>query len=281
MSGVGVSRRVEQLVDKVTGRRRFRLRRATDGLPVDLRVRPQTVDTALRYAAVIELMRPLFRPDLQILEVGSGAAGITAFLKFPVVGVDPAFERTEALGTPYLTRIEGSADALPFDGQSFDVVLSVEMLEHVPAAARATALREMFRVLRPGGRMIVTFPADATATRLDLALNEAYRRRYGVDHPWVAEHIAEGVPETKEVVALAREIVGAEGSIAIHKHDAARAWLLHQMLYGVRRWYLPAVLVGLHSRVGARLVLNVVQRMDGDEHYRTILVVDRARATGA
>ena len=276
MSGLGLSRRVEQLADVVTGRRRFRLDRTDDELPVDLQVRPLTVDTALRYAAVIELIRPLFRPDLRILEVGSGAAGVTAFLKFPVVGVDPAFERTETLGTPYLTRVEGSADALPFDDESFDVVLSVEMLEHVPAPARASALRELFRVVRPGGRIIVTFPADATARRLDLALNEAYRRRYGSDHPWVSEHIAEGVPATQEVAALAREIVGTAGRVTVQKHDAARSWLLHQMLYGARRWYLPAFLVGLHSRAGARLVFNIARRMDGDEHYRTILVVDRA-----
>jgi SAM-dependent methyltransferase len=277
----GLSRRVEALVDKVTRRRRFRLRRAHDELPVELALSALTVDTALRYAAVIELIRPLFRSDVRILEVGSGAAGITAFLKFPVVGIDPAFERTEALGTPYLTRVEGSADALPFDDGSFDIVLSVEMLEHVPAAARADALREMFRVLRPGGRMIVTFPADATARRLDLSLNDAYRRRYGSDHPWVAEHIAEGVPATDEVVALARELVGSDGHVAVQKHDSARSWRLHQMLYGARRWYLPALLVGLHSRAGARLVFNLARRIDGDEHYRTILVVDRAPGAGA
>ncbi|HEX6714887.1 MAG TPA: methyltransferase domain-containing protein [Thermoleophilaceae bacterium] len=276
-----MSQRVERLVGMVSGRERGRLRRRGSGLPVELRISPLTVDTALRYTAMIELMRPLFRPDLEVLEVGSGAAGVTAFLKFPVVGVDPAFDRTEQLTTPYLTRVEGSANALPFEDASFDVVLSAEMLEHVPADARRAALSEMFRVLRPGGRMIVTFPADEPARRLDLALNEAYRRRYGEDHPWVAEHISEGVPVTAEVAALAREIAGSAGTVAVHKHDPARSWLLHQMLYGARRWYLPALLTGLHSRLGARLVFNLARRMPGDEHYRTILVVDRAPAARA
>src|SRR6266404_4083022 len=156
MSASGPSRALEHVVDAVRGRRRLRLRRPASALPVDLRVTPLTVDTALRYGAVIDLLRPLFRPDLRILEVGSGAAGITAFLKFPVVGVDTAFERTEPFATPYLSRIEASADALPFADESFDVVLSLEMLEHVPAEARPVVLRELFRALRPGGRMIVT-----------------------------------------------------------------------------------------------------------------------------
>lgn len=276
MRPLGPSRLLEEVVDRVRGRGRFRLHARRDRLPVDLRVTPLTVDSALRYGAVIELLRPLFRADLRVLEVGSGAAGITAYLKFPVVGVDTAFERTEALATPYLTRVEASAQALPFEDESFDVVLSVEMLEHIPAAARSDVLREMFRVLRPGGRMIVTFPADDAARRLDLRLNEAYRRRYGADHPWVAEHIAEGVPATAEVAALARDIVDGRGTVAVHKHDPARAWLLHQMLYGARRFYLPTLLAGLHSRAGAALVFRLVRRLGGGDHYRTILVVDRS-----
>jgi SAM-dependent methyltransferase len=272
-----ISRAIEGAVDRVAGRKRVRLKRApADEFPVALRVTPLTVDSALRYAAVIDLIRPLYRPDLRILEVGSGAAGITAFLNFPVVGVDRAFERTEALATPYLTRIEASADTLPFDDASFDVVLSLEMLEHIPADARPKVLRELFRMLRPGGRMVVTFPADEAARRLDLRLNEAYRRRYGEDHPWVAEHIAEGVPSTEETVALVRSIAGEDATVDVHKHDPARSWLLHQMLYGARRWYLPALLTGLHTRLGATLVFNVARRLDGSDHYRTILVVDRS-----
>jgi SAM-dependent methyltransferase len=54
----------------------------------------------------------------------------------------------------------GSAGCLPFANESFDLVLAVQVLEHVFDAHSAT--REMFRVLRPGGRMVILVPQSGT-----------------------------------------------------------------------------------------------------------------------
>jgi ubiquinone/menaquinone biosynthesis C-methylase UbiE len=48
---------------------------------------------------------------------------------------------------------EASADALPFPGASFDTVLCTVSLCNIPDDKAAIA--EMFRVLRPGGRLIL------------------------------------------------------------------------------------------------------------------------------
>jgi SAM-dependent methyltransferase len=48
------------------------------------------------------------------------------------------------------------ATALPFAAQSFDLVLFIEVIEHVPDAAKAMA--EVARVLRPGGVLLITWP---------------------------------------------------------------------------------------------------------------------------
>ena len=53
---------------------------------------------------------------------------------------------------------EASADALPFEDDSFDVVLCQQGLQFFPA--RATAVSEMRRVLRPGGMAGVAVWAD-------------------------------------------------------------------------------------------------------------------------
>ena len=248
-----------------------RLAPSLDGVPARFEVSPVTLDVALRYRSVIELMR--WRPGMDVLEVGSGSGGVTEFLHAPVTGVDTAFERTAGRATPYLTPVEARAEALPFADASFDAVLCVEMLEHVPAAAREAVLSELLRVLRPGGRLVLTFPADAAAARLDRELNERHRERHGRDHPWVIEHIREGVPATADVVALLERL---GGSVSVRKHDPARSWLLHQSLYGAGRWYRPAALLGLHTRVGATLLFRLLRRMRGGEHYRSIVVVDRA-----
>jgi ubiquinone/menaquinone biosynthesis C-methylase UbiE len=48
----------------------------------------------------------------------------------------------------------GIVEALPFQEESFDAVLSTLMLHHLPAAAREQCAREMRRVLKPGGRVL-------------------------------------------------------------------------------------------------------------------------------
>jgi ubiquinone/menaquinone biosynthesis C-methylase UbiE len=46
------------------------------------------------------------------------------------------------------------AQSLPFPDAQFDVVLSTVMLHHLPRKVRPQALREMRRVLKPGGRLL-------------------------------------------------------------------------------------------------------------------------------
>jgi SAM-dependent methyltransferase len=53
--------------------------------------------------------------------------------------------------------VRGDATRMPFPDGSFDRVIAAEVLEHIPDDQRA--LREIARVLRPGGQLAVTVPA--------------------------------------------------------------------------------------------------------------------------
>jgi SAM-dependent methyltransferase len=53
---------------------------------------------------------------------------------------------------------EASAAALPFSEGTFDYVTCFEVLEHVPEPLRAQALRELYRVLKPGGTAVLSVP---------------------------------------------------------------------------------------------------------------------------
>ncbi len=69
----------------------------------------------------------------------------------------------------------GSATALPLRERSVDLVASLDLLEHVEDDARAVG--EMFRVLKPGGLVLVTAPAYQWLwSDHDVAL--AHQRRY-------------------------------------------------------------------------------------------------------
>jgi SAM-dependent methyltransferase len=245
-----------------------------DAMPTRFRLRAGNLDTALRYEAVLRLLAERWRPDLRVLEVGSGSGGVTEFLEHPVTGVDPAFERTADRATPWLTQVAGRADALPVGDASFDAVLCLEMLEHLSEAEREPALREMVRALAPGGRMIVTFPADATAAELDRWLDARFRARHGEPHPWVAEHLAEGVPRTDDVRA-ALERVGAGAAITVRKHQPAAAF---RALHGVYTVYGGTALTGrfaLGSRPAVQAAFAVLRRMRRGPAYRTVLVLDK------
>lgn len=245
-------------------------------MPTRFRLRAGNLDTALRYEAVLRLLADRWRPDLRVLEVGSGSGGVTEFLEHPVTGVDPAFERTAERTTPWLERLPGRATALPVQDASFDAVLCLEVIEHLAAGEREPALREMVRALRPGGRLIVTFPADEAAARLDRWLDARYRARHGEPHPWVAEHLAEGVPRTDEVrAALAR--AGGDGArVTVRKHQPAAAF---RALHGVYTVYGGTALTGrfaLGSGPVVRLAFAALRRVRRGPAYRTVLVLDKS-----
>jgi ubiquinone/menaquinone biosynthesis C-methylase UbiE len=67
-----------------------------------------------------------------------------------------------------MTFAVGVAQELDFPDSSFDVVTCTLAMHHVPARKRQTALREMYRVTRPGGRLLV---ADFDSARMPLPLH--------------------------------------------------------------------------------------------------------------
>jgi 2-polyprenyl-3-methyl-5-hydroxy-6-metoxy-1,4-benzoquinol methylase len=53
-------------------------------------------------------------------------------------------------------RVVGSILEIPFDDNTFDIIISSEVIEHVPDPYKA--MQELFRVLKPGGTLVLTTP---------------------------------------------------------------------------------------------------------------------------
>jgi SAM-dependent methyltransferase len=86
-----------------------------------------------------------------LLDAGAGNQPYRAWYE-PRCASVVAVDATPAAGLDALALV----DRLPFADASFDTVLSTEVWEHVEDPMAAA--REAFRVLRPGGRLVVTVP---------------------------------------------------------------------------------------------------------------------------
>jgi SAM-dependent methyltransferase len=111
--------------------------------------------------------------------------------------------------------VPGRAEALPFGDGSFDVVVSRSALHHF--ADPQAALREMARVVRPGGR-VVTVDVMASESPEDAALHNALEALRDPSH-------ARMLPKSELRAALARAGLEIEDSVEWTNHRQFEEWL--------------------------------------------------------
>ncbi len=102
------------------------------------------------------------RPFRDVLELGGGRSGLTALLypqaRVTNVDLDPTLADAAANRQARVRFICGNVTELPFEPESFDAVTMFDVLEHVENDV--LALAEAWRVLRPGGALLVTTPNE-------------------------------------------------------------------------------------------------------------------------
>lgn len=104
----------------------------------------------------------------KILEIGCGDGGIVQYLKNEneVYAVDISKNAMKFLKQkgikPFLADV--SKEALPFDDSTFDIVIALEVLEHLKGPQYA--IEEVQRVLKKDGRFICSIPNPRTGHKL-------------------------------------------------------------------------------------------------------------------
>jgi ubiquinone/menaquinone biosynthesis C-methylase UbiE len=108
----------------------------------------------------------LIKPGESVLDVGCGTGEVTLRAKTrakegKAYGIDPAPEMIAVARKKALQRkLEidfrvGVIEALPFPDASLDVVTSSLMMHHLPEELKVRGLAEIYRVLKPGGRLLI------------------------------------------------------------------------------------------------------------------------------
>ena len=167
-----------------------------------------------KFAVWAKLLRQLnLRGDERILDMGSGRGAVLTMVarllpRGKAVGLDLWKSADQSGNTLDAARrnaelegvagrvelVTGDMTAMPFEAGSFDVVLSALAIHNITNAnGRRKAIDEAFRVLKPGGRLLIADfrSTDAYAGRLrELGATDVTERpldwRYWYGGPWTA-----------------------------------------------------------------------------------------------
>jgi SAM-dependent methyltransferase len=111
-------------------------------------------------------------------------------------------------GSPH-ADLHGTVDALPVEDASFDVVLCLQVLEHVPDPA--AAVRELRRVVRPGGRVLASthgvYPFHPNPGDLWRWTHEGLERLFLTNAEWTSVTVRPGAGTTATVAMLVAHLI--------------------------------------------------------------------------
>jgi ubiquinone/menaquinone biosynthesis C-methylase UbiE len=166
-------------------------------------MRRQVIPPVTRFVRAAGSARPI-----RVLDVACGTgrtlhqiARAHPDLRFYGVDLSPAYvqlARKRLIDLAEVALAVENAEALPFADAAFDVATSVYLFHELPRNARRNVAREMFRVVRPGGLLVVEDSAQLTESA---EIASALRSFPGEFHePFYADYLQD------DLAALLREV---------------------------------------------------------------------------
>jgi len=233
-------------------------------LPASLDLLHLPFDQYQRYATASELLRQLdVAPGARVLEVGAAPGPLERFLP------DMELFFTDRYGEHSGRYVVADGARLPFADETFDAVITLDTLEHVPAADRESFLAQCSRVSRD----LVVLSAPHASPYVDLAedaLHSFVKARFGTSFPFLEEHREHGLPEVEDTLACLG--AGSFSSVRMPSGYLPRwtlAMLVHHELLATGLRELPEI----HAYYNA-----TVSPADArDPAYRQVVLASRTR----
>lgn len=145
------------------------------GLGLKCRLKGLPYERCAELSWVIEYLKPRFSEELHYLDIGSGESPLPTFLradslweitcldKCPWVRKQYRFSRgTHATKKPAerFHVIEANLLEADLPEESFDLITCISVIEHFEGSSDSAAMKAAARLLRPGGKLILTTPVN-------------------------------------------------------------------------------------------------------------------------
>ena len=152
----------------------------------------------------IRQMQEYLAPGARVLDVGCGNGKLFSPLvraDYDVFGLDVSGNALRDLAA--FNVVQGDARHLPFKSETFDAAVCYDVLQHLLSAERLDAVKEMRRILRPGGKLFVQAFGIGDMRYGGIPVEpDTFRRQSGIIYHYFSEEELRGLLSDFELLKM-------------------------------------------------------------------------------
>lgn len=160
-----------------------------------------------------------------------------------------------------------ATDLKDIKDNQFDIVVSLDVFEHILNDKRERFLSETSRVAKLLNIHCFPFECDSIASA-ELRANEYYKSIFGKDHIWLKEHIDNGLPNIEDLEQALNKL---GKSSFMFEHGDILLW--EDMMKSLFYTYYVSELTPLRDKIEDFYQLNIFKHDIGEKNYRKFITI--------
>lgn len=229
----------------------------------------QHPEAALRYLPVAEIIKRNSLENSSILEVGPGSLGIIPYLKRQIDGIDIDFSGPQ---THLMKKTKGQATALPYKKNEYNVVISVDVLEHIPKEFRSQAISETLRVAKK--LAVIVVPVGRKSEEQDRQLRDLWNKIFYKPNQFLEEHSTNGLPTTDSLlIEIDKNLRKLNKEAKVYSRPLLNLFIRNILM---RTWITKSKLLYYLYMKGFLLLLPILRHANFGDCYRRLVVIEFA-----